>query len=55
MIPARGMCAECGKTRTVKKDGTMRWHGDAAYPPGMCKGVDHPPAPAVPPRPEGTP
>ena len=35
----KGKCTACGGSFVVKKDGTLRWHGDGSFPPGMCEGA----------------
>jgi hypothetical protein len=40
----RGPCSECGYEFNLKKDGTVRSHGDGVvFPPMNCSGSGRPP------------
>lgn len=39
----RGLCSVCRDEFNLKKDGTVRWHGDGSFPPGMCAGAGRKP------------
>jgi hypothetical protein len=46
-----GTCGSCGRDYTLKKDGTLHWHGDGvAFPAMGCRGIGQKPIKVFPPR-----
>lgn len=46
-----GTCGSCGRDYILKKDGTLRWHGDGVSFPVMgCPGIGQKPIKVFPPR-----